>query len=606
MQLDKIYKKIIIDFQKGNFKQNYYDLIKIYKTNKNSDIANKLGVVFTKLNKQIFADYFFKKSIELDERNYKAYFNLANLNKLIDINEAKKNINKALEIKPTVEARILKSYFLINEYKYEEAINLIIKIQSPESHYLLGVCYLAIGNEIESKLNLEKSLLFENINFNFLNLNTFPRVYKNTKQLNYFRKRFESIISKLNKSILSKNLSKQEKLNIINSRSNFFLAYQQKNDLELNKKYYKLLENIYSANEVKDEYKFNKNKILFVSGFFYKHTVSKFFFNFVEEFSKINHLNVHLLHLSKIKDDWTEMYLNLNVKFYSETEFVKIYRYLKRENFGSIIFLDHGMNNLSQSIINTKFAKNYFMLWGHPITTGSKNVDYFISSELMDKNNQNNYSEKLVLIKGIGFNYKLDKNLLTYEKKISKIKQNSFYIPQGIFKFLPKYDHIIGEILNQNNNSTISFIKDKDPYFTKIFIERLKKNKKIKNNFDRLIFYNGSSKNFNFLEKLNAHKIILDTIGWSGGNTSIEAIFLNKPIITLQGNNLRSNHTAALLKFLDLEILIANSYIDYLALAKKINNDDVFYKSVTNKIKLNKKKLIENKISLFKHIENYL
>ena len=61
-----------------------------------------------------------------------------------------------------------------------------------------------------------------------------------------------------------------------------------------------------------------------------------------------------------------------------------IYNFLRKEKFETIIFLDHAMNNITQAILNIKLAKKYFMLWGHPITTGSKNVDYFISSKFMD------------------------------------------------------------------------------------------------------------------------------------------------------------------------------------------------------------------------------
>ena len=105
------------------------------------------------------------------------------------------------------------------------------------------------------------------------------------------------------------------------------------------------------------------------------------------------------------------------------------------------------MNNISQTILCNKLAKNYFIFWGHPVTTGSSYVDYFISSKLMDSENENEYSEKLILLDGIGFNYKLDDKLK--DIKISKLKENSIYIPQSLFKFLPKYDYLIGEILNQ-------------------------------------------------------------------------------------------------------------------------------------------------------------
>ena len=41
--------------------------------------------------------------------------------------------------------------------------NLLNQIKSSESYYLLGLCHLALGNEVDSKSNLEKSLEFGNI-----------------------------------------------------------------------------------------------------------------------------------------------------------------------------------------------------------------------------------------------------------------------------------------------------------------------------------------------------------------------------------------------------------------------------------------------------------
>ena len=604
MNLSELHKKIIDDFKKGNFRENFKDLIKIFKKNKNSDIANKLGVIFVNLNKKKFAKYFFQISIKDDKKNYKAYFNLANLLRLSNSSAAKKYIDIALSIQETKEAKLIKSHLLINEYNYIEAIKFLDEIKSSESYYLLGISHLALGNDLESKINFEKSLKFENANINFLNLNTFPRVYKNTRQLNYFRKKFLFLINNINNLLLNKTLSNNERLNIIKSKTNFHLAYQQENDLELNKKYYDLLSKIYPEDKRFKIDQFIENKILFVSGFFHKHTVSKIFFNFVEEVTNIKKFEVHMLHLSHIEDDWTALFRNLNGKFHQKTSINEIYNFLMKEKFKTIIFLDHAMNNITQAILNVKLAKKYIMLWGHPITTGSRNVDFFVSSKFMDNNNQANYSEKLLLLDGIGFNYKVDKNLNTLKKIIPK--NNSFYIPQALFKFLPKYDHLLGVLLEQNKNSTISIIKDKDPYYTKIFVERLLKNKKINKNFKRIFFLNGQDKKFNFIDKLMEHKIVMDTVGWSGGNTSIEAIYLNKPIITLEGNTLRGNHTSAILKQINLEILIAKNYSEYLALAKKINDDENFYNFVVEKIKTNKKFLFRKQISFLNKIEPYI
>jgi len=604
MDFNQLNKKINHNFLKGNYRDTFNDLIKIYKFNKKSDISNKIGVVLLKLNKKKFARKYFEISAKEDSSNFKPFFNLSNLLKKSDLNLSEKYIDLALKIEKRPEAIILKSHILINRYKYIDAIKLLKEIKTAESFYLLGLSHLALGNDEISKLCFDESIKFKNNHINFLNLNTFPRVYKKTNDIKYFRKKFENLINEINLSINKNNLTIEDKKNIITSKTNFNLAYQQKNDVELNKKYFNLLNNIFKKKEILKP-KYHKDKILFISGFFFKHTVSKLFFNFIKEFSKIKKLKVSLLYISDIEDDWTNMYRDLDIKFYKIKNLYKIFKFLDEENFNSILFLDHSMNNISQALINNKYAKNYFIFWGHPITTGSKNMDYFISSDLMDKGNQNHYSEKLILLNGIGFNYKIDNKLKEIKINAITIKENSFYIPQGLFKFLPKYDYLLGEILDNNKQSTISFIKDKDPFFTNKFINRLKRVKKINKNFDRLIFLEGMSQ-VSYYEKLASHKIILDTIGWSGGNTSMEALYLNKPIVTLQGKSLRANHTAAMLKQINLDILIANNYKEYILLANKLINEEEFFKFIVDKIKNNKHLIFDKKISLYENIKDLL
>ena len=86
----------------------------------------------------------------------------------------------------------------------------------------------------------------------------------------------------------------------------------------------------------------------------------------------------------------------------------------------------------------------------------------------------------------------------------------------------------------------------------------------------------------------------------------MEALYLNKPVITIKGNNLRANHTFAMLKQLDLDILIAKDYKEYLYLVKKIMNDKDFYELIVNKINKNKLSIFNNNISLYESVKNLL
>ena len=148
MNLEELNNKIIQDFKKGNFRENFKDLIKIYKLKNDSDIANKIGVVLINLNKVNYAKYFFKIAIDQNNKNFKPYYNLANLYKSNDKKLSEKYIDLALEIDDKKEAILLKSHLLIQNYKYEEAIKLLKDLNTSESFYLLGSSYLSLGEEM--------------------------------------------------------------------------------------------------------------------------------------------------------------------------------------------------------------------------------------------------------------------------------------------------------------------------------------------------------------------------------------------------------------------------------------------------------------------------
>ena len=90
---------------------------------------------------------------------------------------------------------------------------------------------------------------------------------------------------------------------------------------------------------------------------------------------------------------------------------------------------------------------------------------------------------------------------------------------------------------------------------------------------------------------------------WSGGISSLEAIYLNKPIVTLPSELLQSRHTYGILKILEVNELIANNKENYISIAVELAKNLTFREFVINKIKENKKKIFNIEKN---NIENYL
>ena len=99
--------------------------------------------------------------------------------------------------------------------------------------------------------------------------------------------------------------------------------------------------------------------------------------------------------------------------------------------------------------------------------------------------------------------------------------------------------------------------------------------------------------------------IILDSFNWSGGNTSLEAISLNKPIVTCPSSLMRGRHTYGILKLLDVEETIANSKNEYIQISVKLATDINFRNSIVSKIKKNKN-ILYNDNEPIKFLENVI
>jgi predicted O-linked N-acetylglucosamine transferase (SPINDLY family) len=70
-----------------------------------------------------------------------------------------------------------------------------------------------------------------------------------------------------------------------------------------------------------------------------------------------------------------------------------------------------------------------------------------------------------------------------------------------------------------------------------------------------------------FLALLALADVSLDPPLWSGGNTTIEALTLGTPVVTLPGPFMRGRHSYAFLKIANAEGLIATDEEDFVALA---------------------------------------
>ena len=542
-----------------------------------ADVYYNLGNTLKELGERQKAQNCYKKVIQINPNHYKAYNNLGSLfNELEEHEKAKNYYEKAIQINPN----------------YVNA------------HNNLGNIFKKLGEHKKAKDCYEKSIKIEpgNLTSHWLSMNIFPVIYKNIEEIDQYKKNFVKSIKKVNLLLETQSkYSKKQLVNAINSSTNFYLHYQGGDVLKLQQNYADLIEqitqNIYQEfhKEITKNISSKNIKIGFVSSFFKNHTVCKLFKNWALKLDK-KYFTRFVYYVGN-KFDHTTNQIKQNVDyFFNHTDVDRLINQISKDNLDVLIYLDIGMKPIIQILSSLRLAPIQCNTWGHPVTSGFKNIDFYLSGELMeDQNSQRYYSEKLILLPNLGINYDFP-NLTNIKKPniLNKSNKTIFFNLQSLFKLLPQDDHIYLDILKKNSNCFFWFINKKNSV-TSIFKDRISKLfKKEGYDFERYSYFHPKCSQEEFLGLVEESDVILDSLNWSGGNTSLEAISLNKPIITYPTAFMRGRHTYGILKILDIQETIAISKKNYVEIAVKLASDNKFRKSIIDKIKKNKNKLFND------------
>ena len=193
----------------------------------------------------------------------------------------------------------------------------------------------------------------------------------------------------------------------------------------------------------------------FVSSLFKKHSVSKTHKNWILKL-KNNLFKTYIYYAGNKVDQITNQIKEHVDNFYNYTDVNQIINQIYKDNLDILIYLDIGMNPKMQILGSLRLAPIQCNTWGHPVTSGLKNIDYYFSSQLMEENySQKHYTEKLINLPGIGIDYN-HPDISTIKKTniFNKSNKINFLNLQSLFKLLPQDDHIYIDILRKQRSHT--------------------------------------------------------------------------------------------------------------------------------------------------------
>jgi CRISPR-associated protein Csy1 len=87
--------------------------------------------------------------------------------------------------------------------------------------------------------------------------------------------------------------------------------------------------------------------------------------------------------------------------------------------------------------------------------------------------------------------------------------------------------------------------------------------------------------------------VMLDTVHWSGGNTSLDALASGLPVVTLPGSLMRGRQSQAMLRAVGADELVTEDLDGYLDTAERIGRDAAARAAVVERIRANLGSLFE-------------
>jgi protein O-GlcNAc transferase len=434
-----------------------------------------------------------------------------------------------------------------------------------------------------------------------------PIIYSSYTEINIKRNNYQKYLEKLAQSYqLADHQELKKSVEAVGSLQPFYLAYQGLNDRNLQQTYGEMLVHImsncypqWSQDIPLPDLKPNKKvRVGLISKFFYSHSNWKIpIKGWIENLDR-SEFELFAYHTNSKRDHNTTRAAKEFDKFtqgsLSLEEWAEL---IYKDNLHILIFPEFGMDHMTVGLGCLKLAPIQITSWGHPQTSGLPTIDYYLSSDLMEPENaQEHYTEKLVRLPNLSIHYT---PLLTEYDAISKKdigiadREIMFWCCQSLFKYLPQHDDVFPRIAKELTNCKFVFIQHHESeYITEVFRQRLQHTfQEFGLNYqDYCIFLPGMNSR-RFAGTAAIADVFLDSIGWSGCNSTLEAIAYNVPIVTLPGELMRGRHSLAILKMMDIEETIASSKEEYVQLAIRLGRDSEYRRYISQLIAQNKHKL---------------
>jgi predicted O-linked N-acetylglucosamine transferase (SPINDLY family) len=174
------------------------------------------------------------------------------------------------------------------------------------------------------------------------------------------------------------------------------------------------------------------------------------------------------------------------------------------------------------------------------------------------------------------------------------------------FKYAPQHDRVLVDIARELGRCRFIFFSYQSGHLSEKLRQRLAtafaRDGLDVDKFITFVPWQTQQSFFGFLQHADVY---LDTIGFSGFNTAMQAVECGLPIVTREGRYLRGRLASGILKRLQLQELVASTDEEYVALAVRLCRDVDYREGIRRRVRATRPPLFEDETPI-RALEDFL
>lgn len=568
-----------------------------------ADAHNNLGNILQQLGRTEEAELSYRLALRIAPNDAEVHNNLGNALRILGrLDEAEASYRQALQINPDFTEVYCNLGIILHALMRQDEAEVIyrcalqIKPDYAEVYCNLGATLREMGRQDEAVASYQHAL---QINPGYaearwqLAIAQIPIVADTFEEIAVCRAKFLHEIAELDAWFDGERAEYGYK--VVGMSQPFYLAYQEDNNREVLSQYGMLCARL--MKHWYDKQIFSSLHIVpgdvirvgIVSAHFHNHSVwgaiVKGWFQHLDR----NRIELHAFHLGSRQDDETNWVKSRSASFEQKKAGLEQWvQAIQKKQLDVLIYPEIGMDSMTLKLASLRLAPIQIAAWGHPETSGLPTMDYYLSAEYFESRDaQNNYTEQLIRLPHLGCCY-YPAQVISFDPDFEGLGINTnvpLLLSPGLpFKYAPQHDHVFVEIARQLEKCQFIFFISDSNLIAKLRQRLNSVFAKAGMNFNDYCVYIPWQDKSAFYGLMKRADVFMDTIGFSGFNTAMQAVECGLPIVTREGQFMRGKLASGILKRMGMADLIAGTEEEYVSLVVKLVQDSGFRQNICQRI----------------------